>query len=145
MAQRDYILRMIEQMGEILIALRNTIVGGTASARIIEEKLEAAASQSGLDLGLARAASPETIQMMVAPMGEVEPGRCWLVAEILYLDGLHAQLDGRSDEADASFRKSLPLYVMLEPRGLFLGIPEAPERIREIEERLASLSVNGRG
>ena len=69
MAQRDYILRMIEQMSEILIALRNTIVGGTASARIIEEKLEAAASQSGLDLSLARAASPETIQMMVAPMG----------------------------------------------------------------------------
>ena len=67
------------------------------------------------------------------------------MAEILYLDGLHAQLNGRSDEADASFRKSLPLYVLLEPRGLFLGLPEAPERIREIEERLASLSVNGRG
>ena len=145
MAQRDYILRMIEQMGEILISLRNMIVGGTASARIIEEKLEAAASQSGLDLSLARAASPETIQMMVAPMGDVEPGRCWLVAEVLYLDGLHAQLDGRPEEADASFRKSLPLYVLLEPRGLFIGLPEASERIREIEERLASLSVNGRG
>ena len=145
MAQRDYILRMIEQMGEILIAVRNMIVGGVTSARIIEEKLAAAASQSGLDLSLARAASPETIELMVAPTGEVEPGRCWLVAEILYLDGLHAQLDGRPEEADASFRKSLPLYVVLAPMGLFLGLPEASERIREIEERLASLSANGRG
>ena len=145
MAQRDYILRMIEQMGEILLALRSMIVGGAASARIIEEKLEAAASRSGLDLSLARAASPETIEMMVAPTGEVEPGRCWLVAEILYLDALHAQLDGRPAEADASFRKSLPLYALLEPWGLFVGLPEASERIREIEERLASLSMNGRG
>ena len=32
MAQRDYILRLIEELGAALIALRNAIIGGGAPA-----------------------------------------------------------------------------------------------------------------
>lgn len=141
MAQTDYILRMIEQLGQMLAALRNMILGRGIASQLIEQRLEAAATQSGLNLGLARAASPETIEMMVAPTGDLEPGRCWLVAEILYLDGLHAQLDDRPTDAVASFSKALPLYLLLKPKGLFLGLPEADERIGEIEDRLAEIEA----
>ena len=141
MAQTDYILRMIEQLGQMLAALRGMILGGETASQFIEQRLEAAATRSGLDLGLARAASPETIEMMVAPTGELEPGRCWMVAEILYLDGLHAQLDDRPADAVASFTKALPLYWLLKPKGLFLGLPEADQRIGEIEARLAEMEA----
>jgi signal transduction histidine kinase len=140
MAQTDYILRMIEQMGQMLVQLRNAILGRGATAEVIADRLAAAASEGGFDLSLARAASPETIQMLVAPAGDLEPGRGWLVAEILYLDGLQAQLEDRLEDAEASFRKSLPLYTLLEPKGLFLGLPEAAARISEIEARLATLA-----
>ena len=139
MAQTDYILRMIEQMGQMLAELRNMILGKGASAEVIADKLTEAAAHSGFDLTLARAASAETIEMLVAPAGDLEPGRCWLVAEILYLDGLQAQLEERPEEAEESLRKCLPLYMLLKPKGLFLGLPEAAARISEVETRLATL------
>ena len=107
MTQTDYILRMIEQMGQMLAALREMILGKSASAEVITDKLTKAAARSGFDLALAKAASVETIEMLVAPAGDLEPGRCWLVAEILYLDGLQAQLEERPEEAEESLRKCL--------------------------------------
>ncbi len=139
MTQTDYILRMIEQLGQMLAALRKMILQQSESGQMISDRLTAAASDGGFDLTLARAASAETIEMLVAPAGDLDPGRCWLVAEILYLDGLQAQLEERPEEAAASFRKSLPLYTLLEPEGLFLGLPEAAARIDEIEARLVTL------
>ena len=143
MAQTDYILRMIEQLGQMLVALRKMILQQSAPAQEISDRLTAAASQGGFDLALARAASAETIEMLVAPAGDLEPGRCWLVAEVLYLDGLQAQLEERPDDAAASLRKSLPLYTLLKPKGLFLGLPEAAARISEIESRLTTLDEQG--
>ena len=139
MAQTDYILRMIEQMGQMLAALREMILGKAAPSQVIADRLTAAASEGGFDLTLARAASVETIEMLVAPEGDLDAARCWLVAEILYLDGLQAQLEERPEEAESSFRKCLPLYTLLKPKGLFLGLPEAAARISEVETRLATL------
>jgi hypothetical protein len=139
MTQTDYILRMIEQMGQMLAALRKMILQRSEPAQVISDRLATAASAGGLDLALARAASAETIEMLVAPAGDFEPGRCWLVAEILYLDGLQAKLEERHEEAEESFQKSLPLYTLLKPKGLFLGLPEAAARITEIEAHLVTL------
>lgn len=139
MTQTDYILRMIEQMGQILVALRKMILQQSSPAQVISARLAAVASQSGFDLTLARAATFETIEMLVAPEGDLDPTRCWLVAEVLCLDGLQAQLEGRTEAAEVSFRKSLPLYALLKPKGLFLGLPEAAVRMSEVEVRLMTL------
>ena len=139
MTQTDYILRMIEQLGQMLAALRKIILQQSAPAQVIADRLTAAASSGGFDLALAKAASVETIEMLVAPEGDLDPARCWLVAEVLYLDGLQAQLEERPGEAAVSLRKSLPLYTLLRPKGLFLGLPEAAARIGEIEARLVTL------
>jgi hypothetical protein len=140
MEQRDYILRLIEQMGSALVALRNRILGRRAEPARIGQELSALAGQGGLDMALLRGFSGDTLRMLVSPAGEVEPGRCWLIAELLYLDGLQAQVEERMDDARQSLSKARILYALVAPRGgMLVGFPEAAERAADIETRLAEL------
>jgi hypothetical protein len=140
MPQRDYILRLIEQMGAIIAALRDRILGRKADYASLQEELSSLSSRAGFDLALLRGFDGETLRMLVAPTGEVEPARCWMMAEILYLDGLEADVDGRRDDARASFDKARVLYTLIEPAGgMLVGMVEAGVRIEEIDRRLATL------
>jgi hypothetical protein len=140
MDRRDYIMRMIEQVGQVLIALRKIIVGRLAGDAEIEAKLREAAARGGLDLDLARLTTADTLALLVAPSGEVEPGRCWLAAETLYLDGLNAQTRGLTEHARSSYGKARLLFTMVKPwGGQLVGWPEADERITEIDRRLLDL------
>jgi hypothetical protein len=138
---RDYIMRMIEQMGQVLIAIRNAILGRIGSPAEIEEQLSTAATRIGFDLSLARAATAETILMLIAPVGEVEPGRCWMVAEVLFLDGLQAEAEERFDDAVEAFQKALPLYRLLEPGAMHLELPEAVGRVKAVENAIWCLEA----
>jgi len=136
MPQRDYILRLIEQMGQVLIALRARIVRGEATPSEVADGFATVAAHTGIDLALARAATPETLELLVAPTGDVEPGRCWLVAEMMAVDGLEAELEGRIDDAEASYERALVLFRLLEPGGAFLvGLPEGQLCGLRIESR----------
>ena len=146
MEQRDYILRLIEQMGAALVALRNRILGRQTDPARIGQELSALAGQGGLDMDLLRGFSGETLHMLVSPTGEVEPGRCWLIAELLYLDGLQAQLEERSQDARESLSKARMLYALVAPRGgMLIGFPEAAERSEDVEVRLAELGTPDAG
>lgn len=138
MAQRDYLLRQIEILGQLLIALRKMILGGEADGASVEARLQEVAAKGGADLDLARAASPDTLRLLIAPTGEIEPGRCWLLAETLYLDGVQACLREDPERASDSLQKARMLFALLAPMGAFLvGFPEASERMTEIEGLLA--------
>src|SRR5665811_1976761 len=106
MAQRDYIFRLIEQMGAAMVAMRNQILGRKVDPEQIRQEMSGLAGQSGFDLDLLRGFSADSLHMLVAPTGEVEPGRCWLMAEILYLDGLQAEVEERYPEALESLMKA---------------------------------------
>ena len=135
MPQKDFILRQIEILGAALAVIRKMILGGKGDAGEVENRLQSVSQTGGMALDLARAASPETIQMLVAPTGEIEPGSCWLLAETLYLDGLHANQLGDKDRALDSLAKARMLFSLLKPMGAFLvGFPEATERIEEIDQ-----------
>jgi hypothetical protein len=137
MVQKDYILRQIEVLGAALIGIRKMILGGKAETADVESRLQEVSQQGGMALDLARASSPDTLHMLIAPTGEIEPGSCWLLAETLYLDGLQAQLVGDGDRAADSLGKARMLFFLLKPMGAFLvGFPEASERIREIDEQV---------
>jgi len=137
-AQKDYLLRQIEMLGQLLIAIRKLILGGEADGAAVESRLKEVAERSGMDLELARAAAPDTLRMLIAPTGEVEPGRCWILAETLYLDGIRARLTEDPERANDSLRKARMLFSLLGPMGAFLvGFPEARERIREIDALLS--------
>lgn len=140
MYQRDYILRMIEQVGAVLRRLREIILKQAGESTTVKQELNKAVQQVGFDLDLARIADGATLERMVAPTGELEPGRGWLVAEALYLDGLEAHIEDRALEARRSLEKALRLYRLLEPDALLpTGFPEAADRIREIEDHLEEL------
>lgn len=134
--QRDYLLRMIERIGQMLIAIRKRIAAGEDAATI-EESLRRVAADGGVDLDIARLSTLDTLVLFVAPNGEVEPTRCWMFAELLLLDGLQARAEGRDADARASFEKAKHLYRLVEPGGaLLLGWPEATARIDEVERLL---------
>lgn len=138
MTQRDYLLRQIEMLGELLVAIRRKILGGTADAKDVEAMLQEVSAKGGLSLDLARVATADTVRMLIAPTGEIEPGRCWLLAESLYLDGLQAEVEGDRSRAGDSLGKARMLFSLLKPMGAFLvGFPEASERIADIDARLA--------
>lgn len=140
MDQRDYIMRMIEQLGGMLAALRRRILGQRVSREEAAKTLRETAKLGGLDYDLARAMTPDTLMMMVAPGGELDPGRCWVLGEVSYLDGLEAELAGEADEARTHLRRAAYLFGLLRPvAGNFLAVAEAEGRLQEIEGRLASL------
>ena len=133
MPQRDFILRQIEMLGAALATIRKMILGGKGEASEVESRLQSVSQTGGMALDLARAASSETIRLLIAPTGEIEPGSCWLLAETLYLDGLHASQLGDGDRALDSLAKARMLFILLKPMGAFLvGFPEATERSEEI-------------
>ena len=146
MAQRDYILRLIEEMGAVLIALRNAILRGAATPGEVETTLRRAASAAGMELELARAVAVEALPSMVAPTGEVEPARCWVLAEALMTDGVNRLHQGKPELARSSLAKAAVLFRLVARWGAYLtGFPEAEERIAEIEKWLeAARSEEGK-
>jgi len=137
MPQRDYILRLIEQAAAVLKALRILITKGAADPAEVDRQLRETLGQLGFDLDVARFADAESLERIVAPTGDVEPTRAWLVAETMYIDGLEAEVRGSVEEARLSFEKSLRLYRLFDPRILMpAGAPAALERIAEIEQKL---------
>ena len=134
MPQRDYVLRQIEILGAALLALKKKILAGRADRTEVEEGLQELSGKGGMALDLAKACTPETLRMLIAPTGEVEPGKCWLMAETLYLDGLFQLEAGGLDQALDSLAKAKMLFSLLKPMGAFLaGFPEASERMTEID------------
>jgi hypothetical protein len=137
---RDYILRMIEQFGRFAAALRRLILGGKATREEVQAQLASISHQAGLDIELARVATVDTLMLSIAPGGDVDPSRCWMYAEVLYLDGLEAQSTDDLPRARADYTKARVLFTLVAPYGAFLvGFPEAKERILEIDQRLERL------
>lgn len=143
MPQRDYILRLIEQLGATLIELRKAILGGSADAGSVEDQLRRAASGAGMDLDLARAASPGALPVMIAPTGEVDPLRCWVLAEMFLTDGLHRSEQGDDHAADQALAKAEVLFALLGSQAHLAGYPEADQRLEEIGRMRRELAGGG--
>ena len=131
MQRRDYLMRMIEQMGVAFARIRQMLIGGEPVGDVL--RLEA--RKSGVDLDLARVLDADSLADVLSPNGQPDVTRLWVMAELLHLDGLRLDMEGRMDEGEALHRKSLRLYLALEP-AVLAALPEGAIRLREIEERL---------
>lgn len=140
MAQRDYLLRLIEQVGVMLAQLRKMILGGKADPGAVETDLQAVAGRAGLDLDVLRSVDHDTLVMLMSPAGEPEPGRCWMTAELFLVDGLGAESEGDTERARDCWERALRLYALLDPGIVARGFPEVSDRLEEVEERLLSLA-----
>ena len=140
MTQTDYLLRLIEQMGAMLIALRKRILGGGLDADEAEEQLQSLAGKSGLDLDFLRTVSLDTLVMLMSPTGVPEPGRCWITAELFLVDATRAESAGDDEEAWDRYERSLRLFGLLDPGIVAIGLPEVKDRIREVQTRMSELA-----
>jgi hypothetical protein len=133
---------MIEQAAAVLRAVLARLAGAGADAADVRPDLQRAAHLGGFDLDLLRVVDSPGVLSMLAPGGETEPGRAWLAAEVLFLDGLAARRSGDSALAAACFAKARLLYGTLAPNAILpSGFPETAERLREIEGYLATLDA----
>jgi hypothetical protein len=99
MFRQDYILRLIEQFSRALATLFSKITGRQLSPAEVHEQIAAIASQGGLQLDVARSLDPVMLLMWLAPRGEIDAGKFWLMAELLFLEGMQAREEGLADRA----------------------------------------------
>jgi len=144
-AQKDYLLRLIEMAGAVLREALRRILGGSASEEDVEGAIAEAGARVGIDARLALLATGETLELMIAPAGEVDVTRCWVLAESLYVAGVHAELSEAREHAATCLQKARRLYSLLDPSLVITGLPEAGERIAEIDRRLSRLDPDAEG
>ena len=136
MYRHDFILRLIERFGTALRSLRDRILrrereDPSARAEIVE-----IAQQAGLDLSVARTLTPDLLLMWLAPTGEIDAAKFWLMAELLYLDGLETRSSGGTGWREG-FERAATLLAQLDPSWRpGRGFVSAGERAREIEALL---------
>lgn len=137
MYRHDYILKLIERVGAALLALRNRILHRAPDDAAIRAEIVEIAQQAGLDIAVARRLDPSLLLTWLAPTGEPDPARLWLMSELLYLEGLRAMESGEP-EWRGDLRRAAVLLVSL-PSDWRPGDPfaTAGERANEIRELLA--------
>jgi hypothetical protein len=114
MYRRDYILRLIEQFSRVLAVLLNKITGRQMSPAEVHAQVAEIAVQSGLQLDVARSLDPTMLLMWLAPRGEIDPGKFWLMAELLFLEGMQAHEEGLADRARADLQRARVILSRLE-------------------------------
>ena len=115
--RQDFIIRIIEQFGRALAALLHKITGRQLSPAEVHAQIAEVASQSGLQLEVARTLDPAMLLMWLAPRGDddIDPGKFWLMAELLFLEGVQAQEQGHVAAARADFERAHLILSKLAP------------------------------
>lgn len=113
MYRRDYVLRLIERFGRMLIALRNRILRREITAEDLRLEIHEIAQQAGLDLEIARRLDPQMLLMWLSPTGEVDEPKFWLMAELLYLEGIDAREAGSGDGGRADLARASAVFARL--------------------------------
>lgn len=104
MLRRDYLLRMIDEMGRIVARIRERLLGGDTAA--VEIELQAAARVAGIELQAARALTVDSLLVLLSPTPATDPGRVKIVAQILELDAERARAAGDEAAAEHAFAKA---------------------------------------
>jgi hypothetical protein len=112
MYRRDYIMRLIERFGRVLLTLRNRILRREVDAAELTAQVRDMAEHAGLDLDIARQLDPQSLLLWLAPTPEIDEGRLWLMAELLYLEGLQAR-SAAPEAGRADLDRALAIYARL--------------------------------
>jgi hypothetical protein len=128
MQRRDYLLRMIEQMGRIIARIRRLIAEGKLAEA--GEELDQVALQGGIDLRFLVALDEHSLRPLLTTGGEIDRPKCALFAELLYLEWRRALAGGRTDRAPSIRDRALLLY-RLAYDGVVVD-PETEQRIQDL-------------
>jgi hypothetical protein len=134
MYRRDYMIRLIEQFARALIAVRNRIIRGELTQEELRREIAEIGEHAGLDLNTARQLDPQMLLMWLAPTGDIDEPKFWLLAELLYLEGIEARTMGTGDRGDADLARARAIFARLPPEWQPAdGLASARERITEID------------
>lgn len=134
MSRQDYLLRLIETVGLMLMRLRAMLLGGEIDPTTARDEIQNAAGRAGLDLPFLSSVDGDTLVMLMSPAGEVEPGRCWITAELFLVEGLRLRAEEDEPGARDALARALLLYRLIDPDAVVArGFPEVRTRIAEVE------------
>jgi hypothetical protein len=132
--RRDYILRLIERFGQMLIALRNRLLRRETDSDQARAEIHEMAEMAGLDLDVARQLDPATLLIWLAPGDDVDEAKLWLMAELLYLEGMRARTADEPGAGTEDFKRARAVFGRLAASWRpHADLPSAGERVEEID------------
>lgn len=130
-------MRLVEQFARVLAALLNKIRGRQVSSEVARSEIAAIARQCGLDLDVARGLDSTMLLMWLAPRGEIDPGRFWLMGELLLIEGMRSHEEGTRDRGRADLQRALTVFSQIDPTWRPQpDLPSAADRVSEIQRAL---------
>jgi hypothetical protein len=137
MTQKDYILRMFEEIGRALaqILYQRQIKDYEAAHALVDEQLKQAL---GMGRGFIRSISDETLLSMLTAMGTLNVDKCWLVATLFKAEGEIYEDQQNENDRYYSYLKACNLFLeaLYDQHG-----QKNIEQVVEIEELLGKLEV----
>lgn len=137
MAQRDYILRMFEEMSRAIaqIIYQREIKDYQASHELIDEQFK---QTLGMGSGFIHSLSDETLLSMLTALGTLNLEKCWLVATLLKAEGDLYEEEQDESKTYYSYLKSCNLFLEAlydqNQHGDFEKIAEIEALLRKLED-----------
>lgn len=128
----------LQRLAEQLMELQRRLESEGGDTTHIREGLQELAHRVGVDLDIVRLATPDTVLDVITAGGGGDPGKIWVVGEILYLDGVRALAEGNEDEARGVLTSARKLLQALGSRSVSLPDNAVPpnRRLDELENLL---------
>lgn len=142
MFQRDYIMRMIEQLGQALIRIMKLKEAEKFDAAQIEIN-RAGKMLLGFDMALLRMLSDEEIIKLLKPVEDLDTGKCIVTAELLLEDGNICERQEQAETAGISLVKSLSLFLEALLNSPQMRSPEYLGKVEELVGRLRAFHLPG--
>ena len=135
MTQKDYILRMSEEMGRALaqIIYQRQIKDYEAAHTLLDEQFKQAL---GMGKGFIHSLSDEALLSMLSTLGTLNIDQCWLVATLLKAEGEIYEEQQNESSSYYSYLKACNLYLEAH---YVLNKQKTTEPVAEIEELLGKL------
>ncbi|MGZ6364516.1 MAG: DUF6483 family protein [Ktedonobacteraceae bacterium] len=137
MSQRDYILRIAQELGSVLaqVLCNRQIKDYAAAHKLIDEQSK---QIYGMGIGFMRSVPEETLLSMLTSFDTLDTEKCWLLAILLKAEGDIYEDQDNASESYYSYIRSLNLFLEVS----LLGTANTDNNIvPEIDELLSRLSV----
>lgn len=135
MLRRDYIRRILEQLGRALSRVRELVDAGDMKAGLAE--LERTAATLGIPAPLAHAMSDDTLGAVLRTAGHPDVPKQVVVAELFFLAAAAARERGASAESARLLARARRLYAELTDDNDALVALGVDGRLEEIDRLLS--------
>jgi hypothetical protein len=143
MSQRDYILRIAEEVGRALaqVLYNRQIQDYAAAHTLIDEQCKQA---FGMGIGFIRSIPDETLLSMLTSFDTLNTEKCWLLAILLKAEGDIYQDQGNASESYYSYVRSLNLVLEVLLLDTTTGGVSTPPELEDLLSRLSEYELPAR-